>query len=139
MFSEIVKGNGALSSDGLHMIYKGGATTPCSFTNDLDLSNDCQNKGNTFLDGSKGMQWPRYYMGRGGGYTHTLPPNKKSCVYSGVGSFPNLIGASSYHPGGVNVTFLDGSVKFIKNSVNYAAWHAIGSKAGNEVISSDAL
>jgi hypothetical protein len=33
---------------------------------------------------------------------------------------------------------LDGSVKFIKNSVNYNTWFALGTHAGNEVISSDA-
>jgi hypothetical protein len=34
----------------------------------------------------------------------------------------------------VNVGFLDGSVKFIKNSVNLGTWGAIASKAGGEVI-----
>ena len=33
-----------------------------------------------------------------------------------------MIGASSYHPGGVNVGFLDGSVKFIKDSVSLQTW-----------------
>ena len=33
---------------------------------------------------------------------------------------------SSFHPGGVNVAFSDGSVKFIKDSINIQTWWAIG-------------
>ncbi len=32
---------------------------------------------------------------------------------------------SSLHPGGVNVAFADGSIQFVKNSVNAVAWHAV--------------
>ena len=45
--------------------------------------------------------------------------------------------ASSHHPGGVNVLFCDGSVKFIKASISVTTWWALGTRAGGEVISSD--
>jgi prepilin-type processing-associated H-X9-DG protein len=45
--------------------------------------------------------------------------------------------ARSYHPGGVNVSFCDGSVKFVKNTVNPTAWLALGSIRGGEIVSSD--
>jgi prepilin-type processing-associated H-X9-DG protein len=45
--------------------------------------------------------------------------------------------ARSYHPGGVNASFCDGSVKFIKNTVNPTVWLALGSIGGGEVISAD--
>ena len=45
--------------------------------------------------------------------------------------------ASSQHPGGVNALFADGSVHFIKNTVNPTTWRGLGSMAGGEVISSD--
>ena len=45
--------------------------------------------------------------------------------------------AESSHPGGVNVLFADGSVRFVKNSINQATWFALGTKASGEVISSD--
>ena len=44
----------------------------------------------------------------------------------------------SRHPGGINVLMGDGSVKFIKNTINPITWYALGTKAGGEVISADA-
>ncbi len=46
---------------------------------------------------------------------------------------------SSFHSGGVNNAFADGSVRFIKNTVNVQAWWALGSRNGGEVISADAF
>jgi prepilin-type N-terminal cleavage/methylation domain-containing protein/prepilin-type processing-associated H-X9-DG protein len=40
----------------------------------------------------------------------------------------------SWHNGGVNTLFADGSVRFVKSSVNGVTWRALGSVAGNEVI-----
>jgi prepilin-type N-terminal cleavage/methylation domain-containing protein/prepilin-type processing-associated H-X9-DG protein len=49
------------------------------------------------------------------------------------------LSASSYHSGGVNTLMGDGSVKFIKNSVNPALWRGLGTIQGGEVISGDAF
>ncbi len=46
--------------------------------------------------------------------------------------------ARSRHPGGVNAVFADGSVRFIKDSINLPTWRALSTTQGNEVISSDA-
>ncbi len=85
------------------------------------------------------------------GVTTALPPNSK-VILPGYGPYSwdlvtidenqggpvfATLTADSYHPGGVNVLFGDGSVKFIKNSVNSASWRALGSIAGGEVISAD--
>ena len=45
--------------------------------------------------------------------------------------------ASSDHPGGVNVLFADGSVRFVKDAVNRNTWWSLGTRAGGEVINSD--
>jgi prepilin-type processing-associated H-X9-DG protein len=45
--------------------------------------------------------------------------------------------ASSNHPGGVNTLFCDGSVKFIKDSINPTTWMALGTRSSGEVISAD--
>jgi prepilin-type N-terminal cleavage/methylation domain-containing protein len=46
-------------------------------------------------------------------------------------------GFRSWHPGGIHLVFGDGSVKFIKDSINLATFQAIGTRAGKEVVSSD--
>ena len=45
--------------------------------------------------------------------------------------------ANSNHPGGVNALFSDGSVKFIKNSISFPTWWALGTESMGEVLSSD--
>jgi prepilin-type processing-associated H-X9-DG protein len=66
-------------------------------------------------------------------YIHVMPPNTWSCR-SGLQIAHN---ASSRHPGGVNVLFCDGSVRFIKSSISLPTWWALGTRAGGEIISSD--
>ncbi|WP_422927435.1 DUF1559 domain-containing protein [Singulisphaera sp. PoT] len=44
---------------------------------------------------------------------------------------------SSLHPGGVNMVFGDGSVKFLKNTINLNVWPALHTIKGGEIISSD--
>ncbi len=45
--------------------------------------------------------------------------------------------ANSYHPGGVNALMGDGSVRFMKDTLNPATYRALGTIAGGEVISAD--
>src|SRR5262249_24772865 len=88
------------------------------------------------------------------GFTTAWPPNK---VISGppgsglldldlggtplVNGGPNFaaITARSFHPGGVNVPFGDGSVRFGKATVNGATWRALGTSRGGRGSSAAAL
>ena len=45
--------------------------------------------------------------------------------------------ANSNHPGGANFLFADGSVHFVKSSINMKTYWALGTKAKGEVLSSD--
>jgi prepilin-type processing-associated H-X9-DG protein len=47
--------------------------------------------------------------------------------------------AKSNHPGGVNMGFLDGSVKFIKNRINPGTYGAIGTMGSGEIIDASSL
>jgi prepilin-type N-terminal cleavage/methylation domain-containing protein/prepilin-type processing-associated H-X9-DG protein len=88
------------------------------------------------------------------GITTAWPPNKRTPggpnrIYPDVdlNSSREKLGrpsfaavtARSYHPGGVNVLMGDGSVRFVKSTINGWTWRALGSVAGGEVISADSL
>ena len=49
----------------------------------------------------------------------------------------HLIGFSSRHTGGLNMSFLDGSVRFLRDSTSDSARFAIGSHAGGETVNLD--
>ena len=67
-------------------------------------------------------------------YTHTVPPNSRGrdCMLSTTQDQFHLA-ARSYHPGGVNVCFADGSVRFVPSSVSFDLWRALGTRTGGEV------
>jgi prepilin-type N-terminal cleavage/methylation domain-containing protein/prepilin-type processing-associated H-X9-DG protein len=54
-----------------------------------------------------------------------------ACTNWGQISFHGL------HPGGVNFAMADGSVRFIKSSINLATYRALATRTGGEVISAD--
>jgi prepilin-type N-terminal cleavage/methylation domain-containing protein/prepilin-type processing-associated H-X9-DG protein len=78
-------------------------------------------------------------------YTHTLPPNWNRKVSSGIQQYNcgDLsishfhVAASSYHAGGVNVVYADGHVQFVRDSINFPSWQAMGTMNGGEVISNN--
>ena len=73
-------------------------------------------------------------------YNHVMPPNGQNCDGdSDDAGRQTAYSASSRHPGGANVLFCDGSVKFIKETVGVQTWWALGTRAGNEVVSSDSF
>ncbi len=70
-------------------------------------------------------------------YNHILPPNKPSCLLGGTNDYgcPVVVSASSRHPGGVNLATADGSVRFVKDSIDPWSWMAVGTIAEGEVLS----
>ncbi|WP_435019855.1 DUF1559 domain-containing protein [Tundrisphaera sp. TA3] len=74
-------------------------------------------------------------------YSHVNTPNGISCRAEDypVGQAIDAMSPSSNHPGGVNACMADGSVRYIKDTINLPTWWALGTRAGGEVISSDAF
>ncbi len=56
----------------------------------------------------------------------------------GAGDQQAYAGSRSRHPGGINLLLGDGSVRFVKNSINMPVWLGLNTIGGGEVISSDA-
>ncbi|TWT76763.1 Type II secretion system protein G precursor [Planctomycetes bacterium CA13] len=90
------------------------------------------------------------------GFTTTFTPNKKIlCTKNGTqydvdftnwreGKTPSTpsnpavtyaaVTSRSFHVGGVNVALLDGSVRYVSDSIELAIWRALSTRAGREVV-----
>jgi prepilin-type N-terminal cleavage/methylation domain-containing protein/prepilin-type processing-associated H-X9-DG protein len=100
----------------------------------------------TNLPGSedKGYRWASGSPGVAV-FNTIVPPNSNEFKWGGCRldcagcgfEFGQYENATSNHSGGVNVLFCDGSVTFIKSSVDIGIWWAIGTKAGSEIIPKD--
>lgn len=58
---------------------------------------------------------------------------KMPCVNSGTTSRQNA--ARSRHPGGVNASLADGSVRFVADPISLVSWRALGTMDGGDLIS----
>jgi len=130
MFSEFIKGTAGAYRSRLGADWNQANGSWNSGSNLLD-SQQCQ-ASTTYCWDYKGEYWSYHDGGRGGMYTHINTPNTKSC-YAGS-PWDGFDTAASNHSGGVNMLFLDGSVKFIKSSVSYQTYWAISTYAGQEAI-----
>ncbi|MDX1946853.1 MAG: DUF1559 domain-containing protein [Pirellulaceae bacterium] len=83
------------------------------------------------------------------GFTTTFPPNTKIPYLTGGQTYDidvtsqrdgesitaptyAAVTARSYHPGGVNVALMDGSVRTAPNTIAQPIWRAFGTRAGGE-------
>ncbi len=64
-------------------------------------------------------------------------PGQQLGCYNQGSEGSEFAGSRSRHPGGINALFGDGSVHFIKSSVNPMTWVQLGSINAGEVISAD--
>jgi prepilin-type processing-associated H-X9-DG protein len=144
-------GSGSNATRGLYLVANiSAAYNSGSQQLALQANQACQSVPSTQqADGTSwisGFAWAMGYQWHwaNGCYNHANTPNKLSCIPTtgqGAGTWGaanGMVTASSNHPGGVNVCFTDGSVKFIKDSVSPQIWWALGSRNGGEVVSADA-
>jgi prepilin-type N-terminal cleavage/methylation domain-containing protein/prepilin-type processing-associated H-X9-DG protein len=141
IFSEWIKGHAVpagRSPNGLAEVYNLGENSNF-YPTDRQFAQLCNRAPIT--SANQQWQWKGEWWGFGATmiYSHTQTPNRTSCVYhdinqDGRGTI-TMIGASSNHPGGVNVLFMDGAVRFVNNSVNYLTWYAIATPNKGETVS----
>jgi prepilin-type N-terminal cleavage/methylation domain-containing protein/prepilin-type processing-associated H-X9-DG protein len=67
-------------------------------------------------------------------YTHTVPPNYTGYDCGDYNLTMAHMAARSYHTGGVNMSFADGSVHFMSNNIDFPTYQALGTRAGGETI-----
>jgi prepilin-type processing-associated H-X9-DG protein len=81
-------------------------------------------------------------------YNHVSTPNTRTCAGmdssmmmpgSSMANMAVQLPPSSDHPGGVNLSFGDGSVRFVKDTINLAVWRALSTRNGGEIVSGSDL
>lgn len=103
---------------------------------------------------SMGVNWnDNNYNDRGPFGTHLRVKRFRDCIDGpNADSTGGALSAGSYHPGGVNVLLMDGSVRFVSETIDtgntalppvtggfspYGVWGSMGSRAGGEPVSLD--
>ncbi len=130
--------------------YANGFNSPTSTANILKDLTTCSSNFNTTskkLQSNRGISWAQGAAGLTM-FNHFQTPNDKvyrgngcrfgcrdNCGMDGSFSIPS----SSYHSGGANALFTDGSVHFIKDSIDRMTWWKLGTRAGGEVVGNDAF
>jgi prepilin-type N-terminal cleavage/methylation domain-containing protein/prepilin-type processing-associated H-X9-DG protein len=126
----------------------------------VDVPSNCFNttNGKFFKSGTRvhstfGRSWMDGQMSYVG-FNTVLPPNAPACSDGGNWGDQNhvVMPPASRHPGGVNASMVDGSVRFISQTINtgnlnarqratgasvYGVWGAMGSKDGSEPLSTN--
>jgi prepilin-type processing-associated H-X9-DG protein len=96
-------------------------------------------------DTDGGANWMTGYLGATLFNTITPPNNRQyawaSCESETGVTFAHsgIVNVTSNHPGGANYGFADGSVHFLKSSIDIRTYWSLGTRADGEVISSDSF
>jgi prepilin-type N-terminal cleavage/methylation domain-containing protein/prepilin-type processing-associated H-X9-DG protein len=68
----------------------------------------------------------------GSGCGTPMVPNRFPCTTTSTSTLPRMQLARSRHTGGVNAALCDGSVRFIRDTIDLATWRALGTAQGGE-------
>ena len=133
IFAEIKRGPSAASSapigigDSLqiaHAVNAGDPTTPPAACLTLPPGSGTVNR-------NPGLQWYRAFACVAY-YNHTKVPNDPTVDCNDLNSLHQA--ARSFHPGGVNVAFCDGSVRFIRSTISITVWKDLGSRGDGSAV-----
>ena len=130
----VIYGPAAYSMDMVYLV-------PTQYWNNQVWPSVCNNWDNSQVWDLISYRGGEYYrnLPMTANYSHTIPPNFNSFDCGNISSFAQSHAAArSYHPGGANAAFCDGSVHFFKSSISPVTWMALGTRAGGEVVSADA-
>lgn len=138
-FASITDGlSNTIAAGEMHNILQGYTTTT---VNSVSIGTTPVPSGGPIAWGSSGGDY--YSEGRTTVPMNTLTGPYYSRTIVDAPSLHNILYQSpvysfrSTHPGGCNFLLCDGSVKFIKQSINMTTYRALGSRKNGEVISAD--
>ena len=101
----------------------GGLNPPLTAADAANATGWTGNRGGSWI-------WGQPYTN---GFTAALTPNSTTPDVAGHGQ--GWFNSRSPFSGGVNVALADGSVRFVRDSINITTWRALATRAGDEVIS----
>jgi len=140
-------GFGSWSNNGQAQLPPMNATVLQNFYTFLNM---CQAAAPGSTSGGSNWRTNKSTMGRDwtdAQFAHTLGttllapnPSYYNCnqePWGGDFDAPGMYNMSSFHPGGANAAFCDGSVRFIKSSTSMNIIWTLGTRAGGETVSSD--
>jgi prepilin-type N-terminal cleavage/methylation domain-containing protein/prepilin-type processing-associated H-X9-DG protein len=109
----------------------------------INACNQAWLSGSGSVDKQRGENWAHGCLDMTLFNTIT-PPNQfgdewTNCSSISSGALSNISNSDSYHSGGVNCLMGDGSVKFIKDSINRMTWWALGTRANCEIVDANAF
>jgi prepilin-type N-terminal cleavage/methylation domain-containing protein/prepilin-type processing-associated H-X9-DG protein len=152
-FGEWRIGSGAPSVVSLQDIYFAGSfpsgmsnttagseiVSPANYPNLLAWLTACKTTKRSGQTPELGKNWAWGLVGMTLGNTLQAPNQLPNCSTNGANTIeaPGVFSMSSFHPGGANVLMADGSVRFLKDSINVNTVLKLGSRAGGEITSSD--
>ena len=130
-FAETLLGNGATSTGStpgdyrreLYSLTGGADTTPTA----------CEGATGGAWAGTRSAKWIDGHYGSTL-YNHYYTPNSKNWDCGNGSHNKGLTSARSSHTGGINVLFADGSLHFIRDSIDSTTWRNLSTRAGSEVI-----
>ncbi len=96
----------------------------------------CDSHTGAVWNGERGSKW---IVGNYGNtlYNHADSPNIPGPDCTNATQQKGRMAARGNHPGGLNATFCDGSVRFVPESISPILWSVWGTRAGGEVAAAD--
>jgi prepilin-type N-terminal cleavage/methylation domain-containing protein/prepilin-type processing-associated H-X9-DG protein len=122
----------------------------CFNSRDPDDATSYDPDGYVAASGWRGARWADGRISVSG-FNTVFPPNSPSCINSTSDNGWGIFSASSNHAGGVNAAMLDGSVRFVSETIDcggyltakqnhgqaksqFGVWGAMGTPAGGETV-----
>jgi prepilin-type N-terminal cleavage/methylation domain-containing protein/prepilin-type processing-associated H-X9-DG protein len=142
-FGEWIRGTmaGSPAGDPRYKVFAyGGGPTAFAFNSgragDAAYEGACE-QNSTYSWDFRGECWWFSNVARGSGLGFSKRPNRKSCEPGwGDGIDGGLQAPSSLHPGGVNILFADGTVRFLNDNIDQETYWALGTRDGRETLDS---
>ncbi|MBI3464725.1 MAG: DUF1559 domain-containing protein [Planctomycetes bacterium] len=116
-------------------------STPANLDSGVDqLSALCEaqqaDSGRSF---ERGVAWTWGFMYTSDSYHHVSTPNMKSCFVGGDWSHDGFLTANSFHPGGVNMLFADGTVRSVSDAIDAKIYRSLGTRDQGERVDKNSL